>query len=349
MSFETAKDSIRMLLENAPNESSFNLVFFGGEPLGNLPLIQQVVEYAEDYFRQLGKAVDFTMTTNGTLLNEKTISFLHKHRFGLSVSMDGPQAIHDKNRLTVGGQGTYEVVARNVRLLLENFRSRPIGARVTLTRGNTDILGIWDHLFNDLGFAEVGFAPVTSGEIAEFNLTEQELVRVFENMKQLGEKYLAAALQNRNIGFSNMHQLLTDIHQGTKKALPCGAGVAMLAVDHAGDLTLCHRFTGSEEMSFGSVYQGIEQEKLSNFLSKRLDRSNSGCQSCRIRNLCSGGCYHESYARHDDATMPTYHYCDLLRDWVDFGIKIYAQILEKNPDFFDLYLTPRTKSTPHGA
>lgn len=341
MEFSTARQSIEMLLSESPDQERYNLVFFGGEPLSNLVLIKQVVDYAEQRFADLGKKVDFSLTTNATLLKDDTIRYLNRHRFGIAVSMDGPKAYHDRNRITVGGQGTYDVVSEKVKKLLQEYDSRPVGARVTLTRGTTDIIGIWDHLFNDLGFHEVGFAPVTSGDIASYNLTEQELELVFGNMKQLGERYLEAALQNRNIGFSNLHQLLTDIYEGNKKALPCGAGAGMVAIDKEGGVNLCHRFTGSEVPLFGDVTQGLDHQRLSRFLEQRLDRSDTGCQSCRIRNLCSGGCYHESYARYNDPSKPTYHYCDLLRDWIDFGIRVYSSIMTHNPAFFDHYISPR--------
>lgn len=341
MGLDTAIQSIEMLIAESPQEKRYNVVFFGGEPLSNLSLIRDVVEYAERRFAELGKPVDFTMTTNATLLTEEIVDWLNEHRFGISISMDGPKAIHDKNRITVGGQGTYDVVSRKARMLLQRFKARPVGARVTLTKGITDIRRIWDHLFNELGFAEVGFAPVTSGDISYYNLSDEELAEVFSNMKALGQEYLEAALEHRNIGFSNMHQLITDLHEGNKKALPCGAGVAMLAVDHEGGLNLCHRFTGSDLDTFGSVQQGMDKERLGDFLEQRLDRTNTGCSSCRIRNLCSGGCYHESYARYEDPTHPVYHYCDLMRDWVDFGIEVYSRILAENPAFIDSYITPR--------
>ncbi len=341
MTLETAKQSIEMLLQESPDEDRYNIVFFGGEPLSNFSLIVEVVNYAERRFAQFNKPVDFTMTTNATLLTEEIVDWLNEHRFGLSVSMDGPKAIHDKNRITVGGQGTYDVVSRKARMLLSRYRSRPIGARVTLTKGITDIERIWRHLHQELGFAEVGFAPVTSGDISAFNLSYQELGEVFANMKRLGEFYLEEALAHRNIGFSNMHQLLTDLHEGNKKALPCGAGVAMLAVDHKGDLNLCHRFTGSDLNTFGDVQTGMDKPALAEFLQQRLDRTDTGCASCRIRNLCSGGCYHESYARYNDPAQPTYHYCDLMRDWVDFGIQVYSRIMAENPAFFDDYISPR--------
>lgn len=344
MELQTAIDSVEMLLRESPHEKLYNVVFFGGEPLSNRRLIEDVVAYCDQRFAELGKRVDYVMTTNATLLTDDIIDFLKAHNFGLSVSMDGPKAIHDKNRITVGGEGTYEVVRRKALRLLERYNTRPIGARVTLTRGTTAVEQIWDHLFNDLGFAEVGFAPVTSGDVATFNLTGDELVDVFNAMKRLGEKYLEAALEHRNIGFSNMHQLMTDLHEGHKKSLPCGAGLKMLAVDHKGGLNLCHRFTGSDLPTFGDVKTGVQKVELGEFLSQRLDRTNTGCATCRIRNLCSGGCYHESYARYGDPAHPTYHYCELMRDWVDFGIRVYSRIMAENPAFIDQYISPRRAS-----
>jgi len=341
MDYDTAIASVEMLLRESPEQPRYTVVFFGGEPLTHKPLIEKVVDYCEKRLSALGKSVDFVMTTNATLLTESWVEYLDKHRFGLSVSIDGPKTVHDRNRITVGGQGTYDVVRKKAGMLLSKYRSRPVGARVTLTRGITDVETIWNHLFNDLGFAEVGFAPVTSGDITSYNLTGEEVVEVFDNMKKLGEYYLEEALHHRNIGFSNMHQMLTDIHEGHKKSLPCGAGYKMLAVDHAGELNLCHRFTGSDLDTFGSVHGTVKHTELNSFLSQRLDRSDTGCDTCHIRNLCSGGCYHESYVRYDDPSHPTYYYCDLMRDWVDFCITTYAQIMMHNPAFIDDYITPR--------
>lgn len=344
MSFETARDSVEMLLRESPDEPRYTVVFFGGEPLSNLALIKEVVAYCEARFAELGKKVDFVMTTNATLLSDKTIDWLDAHRFGLSISIDGPEAIHDRNRLTVGGQGTYQTVRSKAERLLSRFKARPVGARVTLTHGTTEIEKIWDHLFNELGFAEVGFAPVTSGDISTYNLSAEELVEVFAGFKRLGQRYLEAALEGRNIGFSNLHQLITDLHEGHKKSLPCGAGLKMLAVDYKGELNLCHRFTGSSLPTFGDVKNGIQREQLGGFLTQQLDRSNTGCASCRIRNLCSGGCYHESYARYGDPSHPTYQYCDLMRDWVDFGIEVYSHIMASNPAFIEQHISPRQAS-----
>lgn len=341
MALETAIQSVEMLLRESPDQRNYNVVFFGGEPLSNMPLIREMVTYCEKRFAEHGATVDFTMTTNATLLTEELVDWFNEHRFGLTISMDGPKAMHDKNRITVGGQGTYDVVRRKVEMLLKRYTARPIGCRVTLTRGITDVERIYDHLSGELGFFEVGFGPVTSGDIAEFNLTGEELVEVFAGMKRLGQRYLEAALRNENFGYGNMHQLITDMYEGNKKLVPCGAGLKLLAVDKDGGLNLCHRFTGSDLPTFGDVEKGIDRAALGQFIEQRLDRTDTGCSTCRIRNLCSGGCYHESYAKYGDPTHPSYHYCDLMRDWVDYGVEVYSRIMLENPGFFEAYVSPR--------
>ena len=341
MDFETAVRAFDLLLEEAKTRDRVNLVFFGGEPLSNMALIRRVVDYAEDRSREAGKTVDFSLTTNATLLTEEIVDYLDDHRFGLTISMDGPKALHDKHRKTVGGKGSYDVVARKARMLLARYRSRPVGARVTLTRGVTDVVLIHHHLKTELGFFEVGFSPVTSGDIALYNLTGEELADVFLGMKVLGELYVEAALRGENTGFSNMHQLMTDLDQGTRKSLPCGAGLGLLAVDKDGGLNLCHRFTGSELDTFGDVEAGIDKARLGTFLEDAQDKQGTVCASCRIRNLCAGGCYHESYARFEDPKAPVLHYCDLMRDWIDFGVGAYSRIKQGNPGFFTRHVEPR--------
>ena len=118
----------------------------------------------------------------------------------------------------------------------------------------------------------------------------------------------------------------------------------MVAVDHSGGVNLCHRFTGSDVPLLGSVETGLDKPVLNDFLNQRLDKSETGCATCRIRNLCAGGCYHESYARYGDPIHPTYHYCDLMRDWIDFGIGVYTRIMAENPGFYDRFLAPRRGS-----
>ena len=344
MSLAVASRSVDLLLQQAAERDRVAIVFFGGEPLTNMPLIRQVVEYAQRRGLESGKEVDFSLTTNATLLTDERIDFFEQHRFGISISMDGPKIIHDRNRRSVGGKGTYEVVARKARMLLHRYRAKPVGARVTLTAGTTEVEDIHAHLHGELGFHEVGYAPVTSSSVAGHALSSEDLAAVHAGFERLGQEYLRLAILGRNSGFSNMHQLMTDLHEGRRKSLPCGAGVGLLAVDRSGGLNLCHRFTGSQLPVFGDVTNGIDSQRLGEFLGRAADRSGTHCATCRIRNLCAGGCYHESYARFGDPLHRTYHYCDLLRRWVDFGVRVYSEIMSCNPDFFRTHIQTRRAS-----
>ena len=239
-----------------------------------------MIDYAERRGAEAGKTVDFSLTTNATLLTEELVDYFSAHRVGVTVSMDGPKALHDRNRKTIGGKGTYDVVAKKARMLLAGHRTRPVGARVTLTRGTTDVVTIHRHLRDEIGFFEVGFAPVTAGDISAFNLTEDELAEVFEGMKALGREYRDEALAGRNNGFANMHQLMTDLAEGTRKSLPCGAGLGMLAVDKDGGLNLCHRFTGSKPADLRQC-RGRHRQAAA----WRLSRGGAGPQRAAVRDL----------------------------------------------------------------
>lgn len=344
MDFATAQAAIELLLRESPGRERYNVVFFGGEPLTQLPLLERVVAWGEERFAAAGARVDFSLTTNATLVTARIADWLDAHHVGVAVSIDGPRRVHDRHRTTRGGSGSYGAVAAKVRLLRERYRARPLGARVTLARGSTEVGEIFAHLTGELGFDEVGFAPVTAGDDARFNLSEPELDAVFAEFRTLGDALVADALRGERLGFSNLLQLLTDLYYGTSKSLPCGAGYSMVAIDHAGGVNLCHRFTGSALGTFGDVASGLARPELAAFLERRLDRSGVDCASCRIRNLCSGGCYHESYARYGDPIRPTLHYCERMRAWIDFGIAAYARILAARPEWFGRTLAPRRGS-----
>jgi uncharacterized protein len=349
MDFATAQAAIELLLRESPGRDRYHVVFFGGEPLTQWPLLERVVAWGEERIGAAGARADFSLTTNATLITPRIADWLDAHHIGVAVSIDGPQAVHDRHRTTRRGRGSYEAVAGRVRLLRERYQARPLGARVTLARGTTEVREIFEHLTRELGFDEVGFAPVTAGDDARFNLSEPELDLVFAGFRALGDELVAAAVAGEKLGFSNLLQLLTDLHEGTSKSLPCGAGYSLVAIDHAGGVNLCHRFTGSELGTFGDVASGLARAELGAFLERRLDRSGVDCATCRIRNLCSGGCYHESYARSGDPIRPTLHYCDRMRAWIDTGIAAYARISAARPDWFARTLAPRRGSAARAS
>lgn len=101
----TAKAAIDFYRAHSRDAGEAVIAFYGGEPLIAFDLIRQAVQYAEETFQD--RPLTFSMTTNGTLLTEKQLRFLAAHHFRLTFSIDGPAPVHDRNRRTVGGRGSF--------------------------------------------------------------------------------------------------------------------------------------------------------------------------------------------------------------------------------------------------
>ena len=112
MSWETAKKGIDFLRAHSIDSEKVNIGFYGGEPLLEFPLIKKAVAYAKEVFD--GKAISFSITTNGTMLTEEILEFLSTENVQLVISLDGPKNIHDQNRVFPDGHGSFDTVMRNV-------------------------------------------------------------------------------------------------------------------------------------------------------------------------------------------------------------------------------------------
>jgi uncharacterized protein len=331
MSEDTARQSVDFLL--AESGRSAHLTFFGGETLMNFRILQFAVGYAKAQAAALGKTIDFSLTTNATLLKPDVIEFLAEHDFGVTISIDGPPDLQNKFRVFHGGATSYEVVAPKIKALIARHRSRPIGARVTLTRETLAVRRIYEHLTEELGFWEVGFAPVTASPDRPHTLGDEGFERVLAEFQDLAGDYLAAALRGEHHGFSNVRETLEEVHKGASKAWPCGAGLGLLGVSTAGDVALCHRFAGSDDHKLGDVRTGLDRERQRAFLESHHIAHKTDCHTCWARPLCAGGCYHEAHTRFGTTGQPNLHYCDWIRGWTDTCLRIYGEIAQKNPAF----------------
>ncbi len=340
MDEETARRSVDFLLANAGDQDSVTLVFFGGEPLMNLGLIRRTVAYAAEAAAKARKRIEFTMTTNATFLTTEVIEFLSENRIGVSVSIDGPKKYNDLHRTYKNGFGSYDNVRPRILELLRRHKTRPVAARATLTHGVTAVEECFWHL-KEMGFHEVGFAPVTSATQENYALTPEELWKVLEEFRSLSELYVKRAARNEYLGFSNLSNLLAELHNGISKNYPCGAGLGLLGVGAGGDLYLCHRFSESREHRLGSVQEGLDTARQSDFLHRAHLNRKISCRECWVRHLCAGGCYHEAHTHYGSLYRANAHYCEWIRSWIDLGLRSYAEIAAVNPDFFANFIEKR--------
>jgi uncharacterized protein len=267
------------------------------------------------------------------------IDFLVEHKFGVNISIDGNKGDQDRHRTFSSGRGSYDIIVPRVRKFLEKNRpqGRPVGARVTLTAGMAPVQETFHHLIDEIGFDSVGFAPVTSAEDREYALGAGHMGKILADFETLAGQYVEAALAGKRHGFSNLHDLIQEIHQGINKAHPCGAGLGLMGVSTEGELGLCHRFVESGEHGLGNIEDGIDEEKRGEFLKSTHISKKVPCHQCFARPHCSGGCYHEAYVRYKDPAAPNLHYCDWIRAWTDLGLRSYAAISQGNPEFLRNY------------
>jgi uncharacterized protein len=94
-----------------------SVVWHAGEPMV-LP-----IGFYRDAFRMIDRLkpaelrVAHSFQTNGTLINEQWCNFFAEEHVNLGVSIDGPQRLHDRNRLTRSGRGTFDKTIAGIRLL----------------------------------------------------------------------------------------------------------------------------------------------------------------------------------------------------------------------------------------
>lgn len=333
MSEETAEESVEFLLGESKGQEVAHLTFFGGETLLNFPVLKKTVAYARRRAAEEGKRVEFSLTTNATLLKPEIIEWLADNQIGVTISIDGPKPVQDGLRVFHNGKGTYDVVLPKIKELLRVHRTRPIGARVTLTQKNLDVLGIFRHLTEEVGFWEVGLAPVTTVDHRDYAITSESKDDMLRQFEVLAHEWLECALRDEHHGFSNVKDTIEEIHKGVSKAYGCGAGLGLMGVATDGEVALCHRFAGSPEHTIGSVTEGIDREKQGKFLVDHHIASKTDCHTCWARPICSGGCYHEAHVHYGASSHPNLHYCTWVRSWTHTCLEIYGALAEKNPEF----------------
>ncbi len=333
MSLIVAKKAVDFLIEMSGTLKDLVLVFFGGEPLLNYKLISKIVDYADENASRSDKKIDYAITTNGSLLNPKIISFLNDRRIGTTISLDGNKAQHDRFRRFPDNSPSYDIIEPKVRAFLDSRPPKPVVARVTLVKDIEDIESTLYHLL-DLGFTEVGFAPVTSNA-SDFQLDARQMERLLEQFQKLSEAFVRMARKGQFLGFTNLVDLLVTIHEGEVKHYPCGAGIGMFSVDPEGGLFLCQRLTGEDSAMMGDVFAGADQKKLEIFRREAGLDNKEACKGCWAASICAGGCYHEAKIREGDLLSPNLHYCQWIKAWIEIGLNVYGQLMTEIPDFLD--------------
>jgi uncharacterized protein len=316
MSSRVARQVVDNLIAEAEPGSDLLVGFMGGEPLLNRDLLHELVPYAFEHGEATGHRVRFSITTNATLITPADAQVFSRYPFCVQISIDGPATTNDRQRPMRDGGGSYERILRGIKTLKQQGGPRQLSARVTVTRRSGELLPILDHLIG-LGFDDVGLAVVLVSQIQGQEM--EDFDKFLESMVDCGRKCLSELKAGRNYPFSNFLTAMEEIHRGSHRPYPCGAGAAYLSANAEGRLYACHRLVDDNSFAMGDVWRGSDREaRLRHLRMSHVDRMHP-CQTCWARYLCGGGCYHEVLKRGRVG-------CNYIRGWLDFCLGAYAEL-----------------------
>jgi len=130
MSQETADRALDMVFLS-PNPA-IKIEFQGGETLLNFPLIQYIVEHAEKRNKTHQRDLKFVIATNLSFCTDAILDYCSLHGISISTSLDGPEALHNKNRPRPGKNG-HQLVVEGIKRIQRRLGKDCVSALMTST------------------------------------------------------------------------------------------------------------------------------------------------------------------------------------------------------------------------
>jgi uncharacterized protein len=308
MEAETVDHLFTLIRERVTETQTVRFEFFGGEPLLNFALIEEICARGERMTEELGIRFNHRISSNLTVLPKGAPELFAARRFVVSVSLDGGKETHDRNRPTKGGRGSYDNIVGNCRKVREvGGDAVTLVARMTVTGGDPTMADnvrlLWDlNLFdyfqvypavvpaerNDIftQIAPVGAAPAPKTTFTTPPTFLRELAEFVEIYPSLFTP------DNRFRGLLEYERLVDMVLQGKMALSYCSAGRNYFTLSPDDSIMPCHRLVGETDFQVGSGPEGI----TASLEEWRLPVDNHPvCGECWIRYLCGGGCKQENY------------------------------------------------------
>lgn len=129
--------------------------WFGGEPLAAKTVIYEIMEFAQEIAVKKGVncSVKGNMTTNGYLLSPDVFERLNKLKVdAFQVSIDGIEEVHNRTRVKMSGNGTFNKIWKNLCSIQETELNFDILIRLHYHPGNiNDMKAIIDKIAQQFG------------------------------------------------------------------------------------------------------------------------------------------------------------------------------------------------------
>ena len=346
MADELLETYIRQLIE-AHRLPFVSVAWQGGEPtMMGVDFFRRSVELVERH-RPPGMTVEYTIQTNGTLIDDEFAAFFKAHDFLVGLSIDGPPEMHDAYRVDKGGKPTFERVKRG----LDALRRHDVEYNIltTLHRANADhpvevYRFLRDHCGGrfmqfipiierlpaprlDVPLQELGLAPGLAQKAPwrswrDRPLYRQEGALVTDRSitpEQYG-RFLIGVFEEwvrRDVGevYVQMFDVALANWHGEPPSLcihseTCGTA---LALEHNGDLYSCDHFV-EEGYRLGNIIETpmadlVASDQQRAFGLAKRSRLPAFCRSCDVRFACHGGCPKDRFVTTPDGEPGLNYLC----------------------------------------
>ena len=381
MADQVLRNWIRQTIE-AHRTPDVDLAFQGGEPtLLGVDFFRRAVGYARKVAGD--RHVQFTIQTNGTLLDDEWATFLHDEAFLVGLSIDGPPAMHDTYRVDKHGRPTYA----RVRAAWDLLQGHEVDTNIlcTVNAANAEHpLEVYHHFRDDLGARFIQLIPIveraTTDQLAAAN-------RGWHGDGDTRPLYVQHGdlVTERTVGAEQWGAFLVAIFDdwvrhdvGTvfiptfDSALASWLGVAgglcvfqktcgdALALEHNGDVYSCDHFVEPDHL-LGNILHTQMVELVASPNQRAFGDANRDtipryCVECPVRFACNGECPKNRFAVTPDGEPGLNYLCAGYRAFflhVDGVMRLMAGRLRAG-GFADEVMTllrsaPRNEPCPCGS
>lgn len=324
MSREVAIAAIDFLIKESGNRKNLEVDFFGGEPLINFDTVKAVVEYARSVEKESNKHFNFTITTNGILLNDDIKEYINKNMGNVVLSIDGRKDTNDKMRCRVDGSGCYDSILPKFKDMAESRNQDNYYVRGTFTRENLDFSEDVLHLADE-GFKQISVEPVVAAKGTGYDIRREDLPQLFAEYDKLAKEYVK---REKSGEWFNFFHFMIDLTQGpciVKRLSGCGSGSEYLAVTPEGDIYPCHQFVGMKDFRMGNVLDNTFDKNIQNKFGSCNVYTKDECKKCWAKFYCSGGCLANSYQFKNTINSVYDIGCELEKKRVECALWIKSQ------------------------
>ena len=325
LSFNDIKNIMDIEVKN--KSKTCGITFFGGEPLLKKDLIYETINYAKKLEKENNIKFLYSITTNGTLIDDEFIRIAKQNDFLIGYSLDGTKETQNKNRLTHSGEETFNIVSENAKKLVKNIIK--LVAMPVITKNNYINMTETTKFLFDLGFNYVNCAfDYTS------DWTDEDLEPLKKEYEKLANLYYEKSKNGDNFYLLPFDNKITDYIQEKNCNENCKIAIKHVNIGTNKRIYPCMQFVGIDEYEIGNTTIGIDEEKKNKLREKLVIQEYDVCKECAIKTRCKHtcGCLNLLTTGNPLTTSPLI--CETERMFIEISDKLAERLYKEKIETF---------------